>query len=187
MINQFQVHPLDIAPAIASLTLTKNETTAVSKACDKIRANLALEAQAHPDNLRTKLHEAELHFNDTGSEESLQAYQDAARALAGATEGFAGVQRSTAHRNEGVIDSLMPIALRAADELHAKIREAAGKVAEAENSAKTAFSNLDFSASFDDRLQRTFDLLAEDRMKIEQNHAALHFLVSWHLAENPYG
>ena len=180
------IEPLDIQPAISGLSLTKSEVAIVQAACAKIKSALALEQAAHPDNLRTKLHEAELAFNATGSEEPLQAYQDAARSLAGATEGFAGIQRSTAHRNEAAIDGLKEIALRVADSLNGAIREAAGLVAGAETAAKATFGDLDFSNSFDSRLQRTLDLLAEDRRRIESQHAALHFLCSWGLCDSPY-
>ncbi|MCX8496163.1 MAG: hypothetical protein ORN51_08280 [Akkermansiaceae bacterium] len=186
MTHSFVIQPLDIQPAIAGLSLTKSEIAIVQAACAKIKSALALEAQAHPDNLRTKLHEAELHFNDSGTEEALQAFQDAARSLAGATEGFAGIQRSTAHRNEGVIDELKPIALRMADELSAKIREGANQVAAAEQSARSAFADINFEQAFDQRLQRTLDLLASDRKRIETQHAALDQLCQWGLCENPY-
>ena len=186
MINQFQVTPLDIGPAIDSLSLTKAEAAIVSKSCDAIRANLQLERDASPDALRAKVHDAEIVFNTECSEEALAALQEAGRKLAGASESFPAVQRATLIRNEAAIDELKEIALRVCDSLHSAIREAAGLVAQAETAAKTAFSNLDLTDAFDDRLQRTLDLLSEDRKRIEQNHAALHFLVSWHLAENPY-
>ena len=187
MNHSFVIQPLDIQPAIAGLSLTKAEVAIVAKACQSIRENLRLEREASPDALRAKVHEAEIVFNTECSEEALAALQEAGRKLAGASESFPAVQRATLIRNEAAIDGLKEIALRVCDSLHSAIREAAGLVAQAETAAKGAFSNLDFSASFDDRLQRTLDLLGEDRKRIERDHAALHFLVSWHLAENPYG
>ncbi|MCX8497143.1 MAG: hypothetical protein ORN51_13260 [Akkermansiaceae bacterium] len=186
MTNSFQVHPLDIGPAIAGLSLTRAEAAIVAKACQSIRENLRLEREASPDVLRGHRDVAEAHFNNEGTAEALEALQAAGRAFAGTSESYPSIQRSTEHRNNLVIDELKPIALRVADSLHAKIREAATQVAEAEDSAKGAFSNLDFSASFDSRLQRTLDLLSEDRRKIEQDHAALHYLCSWGLCASPY-
>jgi hypothetical protein len=187
MLNSFVVTPLDIQPAIAGLSLTKTEVTAVTKACEAIKTNLALEAQAAPEALRLKLHEAELVFNATGSSDALHGFQEAGRALAGAGESYPGTQRATALRNEAAIDELKSIALRVADDLHAKILESAARVAEAEAVAKSVFSDLSFADSFDVRLQRTLDLLAEDRLRIVNQCAALDRLCQWGLvAQNPY-
>ena len=186
MINDNQITALDVSPAIASLTLTKQEATAIAKVCDQIKNNLALEAQASPDALREKLHLAEVRLNTEGTEQAIEDYKEAARNFAGATEGFGGIQRSTAHRNEVLIESLKLIALAKADELLAAIHVSADQVAAAEQSAKSAFGDLSFADSFDARLQRTLDLLAEDRLRIANQGAALDRLCQWGLTENPY-
>jgi hypothetical protein len=181
-----QIQALDISPAIASLSLTKQEAAAVQSVCAKIKSALALEQAAHPDNLRKKLHEAELAFNDSGTEESLVAYQDAARQLAGATEGFAGIQRVTSSRNNSAVDEIKGICLRIFDDLEDKVRKSATRVREAEQAVRDAFSDLSLEQAFEQRLERTLELQAIDRRRVEHDHAALHFLVIFGLAANPW-
>lgn len=183
---------LSLDALIRRQKLTTTDRKATDTAVAEIGTILKVIARNRPSSHGTvsKLHlaadKAESILVTNPTAENAEALHDALVRHRDAEVSFTRIDAALNLASRTRIDSLRPVAERILDAVEADLETEAAKRREEFVKADAVFGESGDASEFDRRLARTRSFLADERVAIRQNGAALDWLAKMGFTENPF-
>jgi hypothetical protein len=190
--NHAPAAPLDVTSLIRRQRLSAADRKELDAAVAKVTDLLDQIRESEPGTghrrsfLSIAADQAEAAYAADPSRENREKLNSAVARNASAEASYPAINRAANLALRTTIDSLQPVAERVLDAVAADLETEGSKRREEIVKADAVFGTCGDCAEFDRRLQRTRDVLADERVTIRQKGASLAWLADKGFAVNPY-